>query len=127
MSFKSVLSVIGADAKKVFTWIGSSQGQSVIGTGEAVVEAVDPGLTGLITLANKYIQEAVKVEALSAAAGAQTGTGVQKAAAVTSALTPTVLLYAQQSGLAVPTATEIQNASNAIVAFLNALNGTPKA
>lgn len=122
-SFKSVLSTIGADIKGVFTWIGSAKGQQVISAGEGAVETVFPQLTGIINLANQGLVEAVKIEALAAAAGEQTGSGVQKLAAVTSAITPTALAYAQQHGFPVPTATTIQNAANGLVAFINALEG----
>ena len=71
--------------------------------------------------------EALKTEALAAGAAAQTGSGTQKLAAVTAAVTPSVLSYAKAAGLATPTATEIQNAADGIVAFLNALNGTAAA
>jgi hypothetical protein len=98
MSVKSVLSTIGADAKKVFTWVGSAKGQSVITAGEAVVESVadgvDPGLAAINPLIANWTQEIFKVEALSAAAGSQSGTGVQKAAAVTSVLTPAIVAFA---------------------------------
>jgi hypothetical protein len=118
--FKSFLSAIGNDVKKVFAFISSPAGQTIIQTGEGVAEAIDPGLSGLFNIANTYITEAVKTEAIATAAGQQSGSGTQKLAAVTSAVTPTVLAYAQQAGLATPTATQIQNAANAIVAFLNA-------
>jgi hypothetical protein len=127
MSFKSVLDTIGGDAKKVFAFLGSQPGQAVISTGEAVVEAVDPALTGLITLFNTYLTEALKVQTIATAAGAQTGLGVQKLTAVVTAVTPTVLAYAKTAGLATPTAEEIQNQANAAVAFVNAVNGTPAA
>ena len=119
-SFKTVLSEVGSDVKKVFAWVGSSKGQAVVAAGESVVETVDPALTGIINLANTYITEAVKTEALATAAGQQTGTGTQKAAAVLTSVTPAVLSYAQQAGLPTPTATQIANANTAIVAFLNA-------
>jgi hypothetical protein len=127
MGFKSVLSTFGGDIKKVFEWVGSAKGQAVVASGEAVVEVVDPGLTGIINLANTYITEALKTEALAAGAAVQNGTGTQKLAAVTAAVTPSVLAYAKSAGLAVPTATEIQSAANGIVSFLNALNGTAAA
>jgi hypothetical protein len=124
MSAKTFLSTLGADAKKVFSWIGSSKGQSVITAGEAVAEAVadgvDPGLAALNPLIASWTQEVFKVESLSASAGAQSGTGVQKAAAVTSTLTPAVVAFAQQNGLAAPTAAEINAATTALVTFLNA-------
>lgn len=122
MSFKSVLSTVFSDSKKVFAWVGSAKGQAVIGAGESLAEGVDPALAGIFTLANTYIQEAIKTEALATAAGAQSGTGVQKSSAVVSAVTPSVIAYAKQAGLPAPTATEITNAANGIVAFLNAFS-----
>ena len=127
MSFSSVLQTVGKDFKSVFAWIGSSKGQAVLGAGEAVIEGVAPSLTGIVNLANTYITEAIKTEALATAAGSQNGSGIQKLSAVTAAVTPQVLAYAQQAGLPAPTATEISNAANGIVAFLNALSGTPAA
>ena len=124
MSFKSVLSVIGADAKKVFNWIASPKGQAVIHTGEGVAEAIDPGLTGLINLAETYMQEIIKTEALATAAGSQSGSGVQKSAAVVAAVTPSVVAYAKAAGLPNPTADQISKAADAMVAFLNSLAAT---
>lgn len=124
MSFLSVLKTIGSDVKAVFDWIGSPKGQSVIAAGEGVVETVAPQLTGLINLANAGLTEVLKVEALGAAAGATAGqAGVQKLTAVTAAIAPEVLAYAAANGLPVPTATNIQNAINGLVAFANALEG----
>jgi hypothetical protein len=123
MSFKSVLSVIGSDIKAVFAWIGSPKGQQVILTGEAAVETIFPAATGLINLANAGLAEILKVEALATGAAIQNGSGLQKLTAVTTAIAPEVLAYAQQHGLATPTSTEIQTAVNGLVAFANALNG----
>lgn len=119
MSFSSILKTIGSDVKRVFTWIGSPAGQTTITTAGAVVEAVDPGLTGIVTLAETWIKNAFTVEALATAAASQHGTGVQKAAAVMQQVMPAVLQYAKSAGLPNPDAAQIQNANNAIVAFLN--------
>lgn len=121
-SFKSVLEAIGSDVKKVFAWVGSPAGQATLAAGEATAEAIYPPATGLINLANTYITEAIKTEALAAGAAAQNGTGAQKLAAVTASVTPAVLQYAQQAGLPTPTAAQIQTAANGIVAFLNAFS-----
>jgi hypothetical protein len=124
MSFQSVLQTIGKDIKGVFTFLGSAKGQAIIATGETVAE--DLGVpAGLIALANSGLNEIIKLETIATAAGTQNGTGAQKSAAVVSALTPAVLAYAQQNGLATPTAAEIQNAVNGLVAFANALSGSP--
>jgi len=120
MGFKSVLSAIGADVKKVFDWISSPAGQQLIATGEGVAVAVYPPAAGIVAIGNAILTEAIKVEALAAGAGAQSGTGAQKLAAVSSAVTPEILAYAQQHGLGQPTATEIQTAVSSIVSFLNA-------
>lgn len=122
-SFKSVLSTIGKDVKAVFNWLGSSNGQAAVADGEAVLEAVYPPAAGLIALANVGLTEIIKIEALAAGAGSQDGTGAQKLTAVTTAVTPEVLTYAQQHGLPAPTAAMIQNAVNGLVAFANALEG----
>ncbi len=126
-SFKSFLSTIATDAKKVFSWIGSPTGQAVIGAGENLAVAIDPALSGLVPLVNQWITNIVETETVAAAAASQSGTGIQKAAAVLANVTPVVLAYAKQAGLSTPTATEIANANTALVAFLNALNGTPAA
>lgn len=123
MSFKSVLQTIGSDVAKVFAWIGSPKGQSIIATGETAVETIAPQLTGLINLANSGLAEIVKIEALAAGAAAQNGTGAQKLTAVIASTTPAILAYAEANGLPVPTAANIQNAVNGLVAFANALEG----
>ena len=120
MSFKSVLSTIGKDVKGVFAFLGSSKGQAIIATGESLVEAVYPPLTSVINLANTWMVEIVKDEALAAAAGQQDGTGAQKAAAVISTVTPAALAFAQTNGLPAPTAVQLEAANTALVAFLNA-------
>jgi len=113
----SFLSTIGKDIKAVFNWLGSSQGKTVITTGEAVVEAIDPSLTGIITLAQSWITKVISTESLAVAAGVQTGSGTQKAAAVLTAMQPEIAQYFPAA-----TAAEIANANTAIVAFLNSFS-----
>lgn len=125
MSFTSVLSTIGKDVAKVFAWVGTPAAQNLIQEGEAVVEVVYPPATAIINIANTFLTEAIKVEALSAAAGQQNGSGTQKAAAVLNAATPQVIAFAQQYGLPMPTASQLNAANSAIVAFLNAFPGLP--
>lgn len=119
MSFKTVLEKIGQDAKSVFSFLGSTQGKNIIATGEGVVEAFVPGATGLINLANSWLTEIVTSETLAAAAGAQNGTGAQKAALVLGAVTPQALQFAQANGLPAPTAAQLAAANTALVAFAN--------
>jgi hypothetical protein len=115
----SFLSTIGKDFKSVFAWLGSAKGQAVVSTAGAVVEAIDPGLTGIVTLAEQWITKAIATESLAAAAGQQTGSGAQKAAAVLSAMEPVVAEYFPAA-----TQAELAAANTAIVAFLNAF-GSP--
>jgi hypothetical protein len=117
--FKSLAS----NLKKVFSWLGSPQGQSVIATGEAVAEAVYPPATAIVNITNTWLQEAIKAEALAEAASANDGTGAQKAAMVISAVTPQVLSFASQNGLPAPTADKLQAANTALIAFIDAITG----
>ena len=117
----SFLSNIGKAFKSVFEWLGSAKGQTVISTAEGVVVAIDPALAGIVTLANSWIEKVITTESLAAAAGVQAGSGVQKAAAVMSAMQPQIAQYFPAA-----TAAEISNANTAIVAFLNAFS-TPAA
>jgi hypothetical protein len=123
MAGTSLLASIGKDIKGVFSWLGSAKGQSVIAAGEGVAETIAPQITGIVNLANQGLAEILKMEALAVAAGEQSGSGASKSAAVVSSLTPQILEYAQQNGLPTPTATKIQAASDALVAFMNALDG----
>ena len=119
MSFKSVLATIGKDVVKVVAWIGSPSGQVMLSAGEGVAAEVFPQLSGLVFLANGWIKEIVKTEALFSAAGQQNGSGTQKASVVLSTVTPEVLAFAKEHGLAVPTADKLAAANTALVTFLN--------
>lgn len=131
MSFKSILETIGGDAKKVFAYLGSAQGQATVagveGAAETVAAAINPAagvaVTGIVAIFNAALKQVLATESLAAAAGAQNGTGVQKAAAVTAAITPGILAYAMSQGLPAPTEAQIQGVVNGIVAALNALPG----
>ena len=120
----SFLSAFGNDVKKVFGWLGSPKGQAIIGTGEAVVEAIDPALDGVVTLTNTWLQEIYKAQALAAAAAAGSTGGTQKSAMVLNAMTPQVLAFLKTQGLAPANSAQLQAANDALVAFLNALGGT---
>ena len=122
---KSFLETVGADAKKVFSWVGTPKAQATIaaveGVGEAVVDVVDPALAAINPLITNWTQEIFKAESLATAAGAQTGTGAQKAADVAEAITPQVVAFAQQYGLNTPTAADINTINTALVTVLNTL------
>lgn len=114
---------LASDFKKVFSWLGSAQGQQVIATGEALAEAIYPPATAIVNITNTWLKEAIKAEALASAAGETSGSGPQKAAMVISAVTPQVLAFAAQNGLPEPTADKLGAANTALIAFIDALTG----
>jgi hypothetical protein len=124
MSFKSILDTLGSDTKKVFIFLGSSKGQAIVDAGEAVVETIEPQTTAFFTLANNWLAEILKTQALATAAGAASGSNDQKTAIALSSITPQVLAFAQQYGLNTPTATELATANAALVTFFNVLGAT---
>ena len=113
----SFLSTIGKDFKAIFGWLGSPKGLAVIATVGTVVDVIDPALIGITSLAESWLTKVISTEALAVAAGQQSGTGVQKAAAVLTAMQPEIDKYFPGA-----TGVEIQNANAAIVAFLNAFS-----
>ena len=119
MSFKSVLSDVGHALEKVFVPV------------EAVAKAVEPfvdiAFPGIAPLFNTVVTAVGQAEADAIAAGQQNGTGAQKLAVVLASIEGDFQAYAKANGYAPPAATEIQTATNAVVAFVNALNATPVA
>lgn len=115
----SFLSTIAKDAKAVFNWLTSAKGKAVVAAGEGVVEDLVPQLTGVINLANSWIEKAITIETIGVAAGSADGTGTQKAAAVITALTPQITALFPTA-----TAAQIQRGNDAIVAFLQAFDIT---
>jgi hypothetical protein len=132
-SFKSFLSAAGADFLHVFSWLGSSQGQATVAgvetaavaVGTAINPAIGAAIGGVETLINAALKQILSMEASAAAVGAQSGTGVQKAAAVVASLTPQTSALLTTLGVAAPTATEAQALATAInnglTAILNAI------
>ena len=139
MSFKSFLSAVGHDFVSVFHFLGSTSGQSIITGTEAVVNAavgaVNPavlaGLTGVETLINNGLKQALNMEAAAAAVGAQSGTGAQKSAAVVASLAPQVGTFLQSVGVSNPTSAQVETLStalaNGLVTILNAIPAPPSA
>jgi hypothetical protein len=117
----SWLSTLGNDEKKVFEWLFSPKGQAILSAGEGIVEIADPALDGVINLTNTWLQEIFKAQALATAASANATGGAQKSAMVLNTVAPQIIAFATAQGLPVPTGIELQNANNALVAFLNAL------
>lgn len=133
MSFKSFLSAVGNDVKKVFGWLGSAAGQATIAGAEAgatvIATAINPAagaaLSGIESLVNSGLKSVIATESLAAAAGVQSGSGPQKLAAVTEAIAPNAAGFLQSIGVSNPTSAEVQTVTTAIanglVAILNAL------
>lgn len=112
-SFKSILSDIGNGLKKFF-----SESDKIAAAVEPIVDLAFPGVASLY---NSTVTEVGNAETAAIAAGAQSGSGPQKLAAVVAAVTPAFTQYAQANGLPVPTTTVITNYVNAVVASLNAI------
>jgi hypothetical protein len=112
-NFHSVLSDVGSALKRVF-----NVGVNVATAAEPFVDVLFPGVAPLF---NAIVAEVTKAEAEAMAAGAQNGTGPQKLAAVTAAVEGAFNNYAKTNNLATPDAKVVENAVNAVVAFLNAL------
>jgi hypothetical protein len=133
MGFKSFLSGVAHDSGKVFSFLGSTQGQNTIaaveGVAAGVATAVDPAagneLQNVSSLINQGLREVVSIESIAAQAGKQTGTGTEKAAAVTAALAPNIAALLKSLGVAQPTADQVQKVGQAvasgIVGILNEL------
>jgi hypothetical protein len=133
MGFKSFLSGIVHDAGKVFSFLGSTQGQNTIaaveGTATSVATAVNPktgnDLQNVSVLINQGLREVVSAESVAAQAGKQSGSGAEKAAAVTAALTPHITTVLNSLGVAQPTTDQVQKVglavSSGIVGILNEL------
>ena len=119
---KTFLSEIGKDAKAVFGWLGSTGGQNEIKEAEGAAEVVTTSinapaglaLTGVVNLINAGMTQVITAETVAAAAGQSAGTGVQKAAAVESALAPQISSLLESMGVKSPTATQIQNVATAL-------------
>ncbi len=116
--------MFGQDIVKVFSWAASPKGQAIVATGEAIVETAFPVSVPIINLANAWFAKAYQVETLAVVASQATGTGAEKSALAIQTITPQILAYAQQEGLAPRTADQIQAANIAIVAFINAMTQT---
>jgi len=112
-SFKTILDDIGNTLKKAFT-----VGVEVAKAAEPFVDVAFPGIAALY---NTTVTAVGNAENAAIAAGAQTGTGAQKLAAVVAAITPAFAAYAVSQGLPAPTVATITNYANAVVATVNAI------
>ena len=83
----------------------------------AVEPIVDVAFPGIGTLYNATVQAVATAET---AAGAATGSGPKKLAAVTAAIEPIAVAYLEGQGITA-SAAQIQAWTNAVVATLNAL------
>lgn len=111
-SFTSILSDVGNALKKVF-----GIGVKVAEVAEPIIDIAFPGIGALYNLT---VTAAANAETGAIAAGAQSGTGAQKLAAVISAIDADFTVYAQAAGIPFTSAT-ITAWVNAVVASLNAI------
>lgn len=103
----------------VLKWLATPKGQALVTIGETALETAIPQLTGIVNVFNRYTTEAVKVQALSVAAGDTPGTNsTQKAAAVVNEVGPEVLSFAQANGMAAPTSAELLKLNDLAVEFM---------
>jgi hypothetical protein len=111
----SFLSAIVKVPGAIFHWLGSSKGQAIVQTAGAVAVAFGaPAL--VVQTAESWISKILTIEQIAESAGSQSGSGLQKSAAVIAAMTPEILAKFPD----LP-AENIQKANNALVDFLNAL------
>lgn len=113
MSFLStIVKVPGA----IFHWLASDSGKKVVAGAEAV--AIGFGAPAVVIgLINSWLNKILTIEQVAEGAGAQSGTGAQKAAAVIAAITPELLK--DFPGLP---AENVTNINNALVLILNNLS-----
>ena len=129
MSVKSFLEDFGKDFVKVFQFLGSPSGQAVITGVEdasvALAGPAGPAVAAVENVINATLKQVISVEAVAAAAGQQTGTGAQKAAAVVTAIAPQVSAVLVAAGVSSPTAAQVQTLAtainNGVVSVLNAI------
>lgn len=117
--------------REVFSWLGSSQGKAAIAGAETAAITIatpfgaGPVVAGLVGLVNGGLNSALSIESLAAQAGAQTGTGTQKAAAVTAVIGSNAGAFLKSVGVSDATDEEVQNLAtviaNASGAILNAI------
>lgn len=121
MADKSILTVLGSEVKAVFKWLASPTGQKVITDVEDVAEAIDPPLTGIITIANGWLAEIFKTQALASAAGQATGANQEKQTMTINGVRSQVLAMFKAHGYPAPSPAQLQKANDALVAYVNAL------
>jgi hypothetical protein len=132
--FKNFMGHVGHAFKDVFAFLGSAQGQKTIAGVEAasvvVASAFNPvagtALSAVETLINAGLRQVVAIESVASAAGSADGTGPQKAAAVTTAMSPQIAAFLQSIGVSEPRADQIQTLGTAIsTALVGVLNSIP--
>lgn len=111
-SFKTILQDIGHGLKVFFT--------DATRVAQAAEPIVDLALPGIGTLYNATVNAAVNAENAAIAEGSQSGTGPQKLALVTAAISSAFAEYAVVNGIKYDQAT-VQAWINAVVATLNAI------
>ena len=107
MSVRTILSDVVKAFEKVFT-----VGEAIAVKEEPLIDGLFPGIAPIF---NTIVTEAGVIEAASAAAGKQTGSGISKLSAVVANVTPSVVATAVANGMQAPTAAEISLAASFFV------------
>lgn len=118
MSFISVMKAIGHDINWLFHTKAFVVGEEVAG---AVLDTIAPGAAPLIKL---IVSQVTTTEANFAAIGQQTGTGVQKLAAVMSTSGNLIQQMMKDFGIQNVSAQKAEDLISAIVTVLNATPAT---
>jgi hypothetical protein len=123
MGFKSFLSSVGHKAEVVLKYVASPAGQKTVQIAEAAAvtvgtavggPALGASIAGVELLINKAFTGVINMEATAAALGAQSGTGLQKGAAVAAALSPQVEQLLKTLGYDNPTADQVELIANQV-------------
>lgn len=135
MGVKSFLSAIGHGAQGVLKYLGSDRGQKTIQVAEAAAVTIGTavggpglgaGIAGIELLINKGLAGVLGMEATAAALGAQSGTGVQKGAAVAAGLEPLAEKLIKDLGYANPTISQVELITSTVAkALADIVNAVP--
>ena len=117
MSFKSILADVGTKIKHFFV-----AGEKIAQAAEPFVDTMFPGVGPLF---NTVVTGIGTAEVAAEAAGAQNGSGPQKLAFVVQSVEQSFINWANQNGYKIPDQTQITNAVNGAVAFVNSLSAEP--
>ena len=111
MSVKTILSDVVKGFEKIFT-----VGEEIAVKEQPLIDGLFPGIGPIF---NTVVAEVGVVEAASASANKQTGSGASKLATVVANVTPSVVATAVANGMQAPSAAEMATIASGIVNLLN--------